>query len=94
VNVETKEQSKQWMHTYSQNKPEKFKQTSARELMAAIFWNKKGVLLVEFMQQGTTIMSHVYCETLKKLRRALGMLISRVVLLHILLVALELCWNI
>jgi hypothetical protein len=43
--------------------------------------------MVEFMQQGTTIMSQVYCETLKKLCRALqnkrrGMLKSNVVLLH------------
>jgi hypothetical protein len=29
VSVETKEQSKQWMHTHSPNKPKKFKQTSA-----------------------------------------------------------------
>jgi hypothetical protein len=29
VNVETKEQPKQWMHTYSSNKQKKFKQTSA-----------------------------------------------------------------
>jgi macrodomain Ter protein organizer (MatP/YcbG family) len=28
VNVETKEQSKQWIHTHSQKKPKKFKQTS------------------------------------------------------------------
>jgi hypothetical protein len=26
--------------------------------------------MVEFMLQGTTIMSEVYCETLKELRRA------------------------
>jgi hypothetical protein len=26
VNVETKEQSKQWMHTHSPNKPKNFKQ--------------------------------------------------------------------
>jgi hypothetical protein len=29
VNVETKEQSKQWIHTHSSNKPKKCKQTSA-----------------------------------------------------------------
>jgi hypothetical protein len=29
VNVETKDQSKQWMHTHSPNKPKKFKQMSA-----------------------------------------------------------------
>jgi hypothetical protein len=29
MNVETKEQSEQWMHTHSPNKEKKFKQTSA-----------------------------------------------------------------
>jgi hypothetical protein len=38
VSVETKEQSKQWMHTHSPKKPRKFKQTlSARKLMGAAF---------------------------------------------------------
>jgi hypothetical protein len=38
VNVETKEQTKQWMHTHSPRKPKKFKQTlSARKLMTAVF---------------------------------------------------------
>jgi hypothetical protein len=36
VNVETKGQSKQWMYTYSPNKLKKFKQTSARKLMATV----------------------------------------------------------
>jgi hypothetical protein len=66
VKVETKEQSKQWMHTHSSNKPKKINHTSARKLMAAVFWDSKGVLMVEFMQQGTTVMPEVYCETLKK----------------------------
>jgi 6-pyruvoyl-tetrahydropterin synthase len=66
VIAETKEQSKQWMHTYSPNKPNKFKQTvPAKELMATLLWDRKGALMVEFMQQGTTITSEVYCETLK-----------------------------
>jgi hypothetical protein len=37
VNVETKEQSKQWMHTHSPNRPKNFKETSARKLMATVF---------------------------------------------------------
>jgi hypothetical protein len=58
VNIETKEQSKQWMHTHLLNNPKKFKQTlSARKLMATVFWGRKGMLMVEFMQQGTTITS-------------------------------------
>jgi hypothetical protein len=65
VNVKIKEQSKQWIHTHSPKKPKKFKQTSARKLMATVFWDRKRVLMVEFMQQGTT-MSEMCCETLKK----------------------------
>jgi hypothetical protein len=71
VNVETKEQSKQWMHAHPPNKPKKIKQRlSARKLIAAVFWDMKGVLMVEFIQQGTTIMSEVYYKTLKKMSRA------------------------
>jgi hypothetical protein len=85
VNVETKEQTKQWMNTHSPNKPKEFKQTLfARKLMATVSWDRKGVLMVEFMQQGTTITLQVYYETLKILRRAIqnkrrGMLTSGVV---------------
>jgi histone-lysine N-methyltransferase SETMAR len=60
------------MHTHSPDKLKKFEQTlSARMLLAAVFWYRKGVLMVEFIQQGTTVTSEVYCETLKKLRRAI-----------------------
>jgi hypothetical protein len=66
VNVVTKEQSKQWTHTHSPNNLKKFKQTlSAKNRMATVFWDRKGVLMVKFMQQGTTITSEVYCKTLK-----------------------------
>jgi transposase len=55
--------------------------------MASVFWDRNGVLMVEFMQQGTTIMSEVYCKLLKKLHTAFqnkryGMLMSGVVFLH------------
>jgi hypothetical protein len=88
MNVETKKQSKQWMHTHSPNKPKMFKQLlSARNLMAAVFWDRKGVLMVEFVQQGTTIMSEFYGETPENLRRVIqnkrrGMLTFGVVVLH------------
>jgi hypothetical protein len=66
VNVETKEQSKQGMHTHSPNRPKKFKQRlSASKLMATVFWDRKGVLMEEFKQQGTTITLEVYCEIKK-----------------------------
>jgi hypothetical protein len=34
--------------------------------MAAVFWDRKGVLVVEFVQ-GTTVTPEVYFRTLKKL---------------------------
>jgi hypothetical protein len=64
------------MYTHSPNKSKKLKLTlSARKFIAIVFWDKKGVLMVEFTQQGTTITSEVYCETLiikiNKLHRAI-----------------------
>jgi len=68
---ETKEQSKQWRHS-SSPKPKKFKQTlSVGKIMACVFWDRKGLLLCEFMPRGTAINGDRYCETLKKLRRAI-----------------------
>ena len=84
---ETKRQSMEWRHTSSPVKT-KFKQTlSNRKIMCTVFWDRKGVLLVEFCPQGTTINAAVYCETLKKLRRAIqnkrrGMLSRGIVLIH------------
>jgi hypothetical protein len=67
----SKQQSLQWLHTGSP-KPKKFKQTlSARKIMATVFWDRKVILLVDFMTQGTTINSESYCETLTELRRAI-----------------------
>jgi hypothetical protein len=39
--------------------------------MAVVFWDRRGVLMVEFMHQETIITSEVYCETLKKKHRAI-----------------------
>jgi acyl-CoA thioesterase len=64
VNVETKEQSKQWINKHSPNKLKKYKQTlSARKLMETVFYDRKGALMVEFMQQGTTLTSEAHCKT-------------------------------
>jgi histone-lysine N-methyltransferase SETMAR len=60
---------------------------SVRRLMTAVLWERNGVLMVEFMQQGTTIISEVYCETINKLRRGIqnkrrGMLTCSIVFFH------------
>jgi len=55
--------------------------------MCTVFWDRKGVLLVDFLPQGSTINAGVYCDTLKILRRAIqnkrrGMLSRGVVMIH------------
>jgi histone-lysine N-methyltransferase SETMAR len=90
VNVQTKLQSKKLIHTHTHtpNKSKKFKQMmSARKLMGTVFWDRKGVLMEELVQQGTIITSDMHCETLKILRMAIqnkwhGMLIFGVLLVH------------
>ena len=71
ITPEPKQQSLHWKHTGSL-KRKKFKQMiSTRKIMCTVFWDRQGVLLVEFLPQGTKINSAVYCETLKKLRHAI-----------------------
>jgi hypothetical protein len=57
VNAETQEQSKQWLHTHSPNKPKSFKKRCllSRKLMATVFLDMNEVLMVESMQRRTTI---------------------------------------
>jgi len=84
---ETKRQSMEWRHTSSPAKT-KFKQTIPKsKIMGTVFWDQHGVLLVDIMPKGETINGPRYCETLKKLRRAIqnkrrGLLSRGIVLLH------------
>ncbi|GFT17399.1 histone-lysine N-methyltransferase SETMAR [Trichonephila clavipes] len=76
-----------WRHTNSPVRVKSKWTISTRKVMATVFWDRHGVLLVEFMQQGTTINATAYCATLTKLRRAIqnkrrGLLTSGVLLLH------------
>jgi hypothetical protein len=44
-------------HTFTKQ-AENFKEIlSARKLMAAVFWDRRGVLMVEFVQQRTVLTS-------------------------------------
>lgn len=87
ITPETKRQSMEWRHTMSPVKVKAKQTLSARKVMATVFWDRHGVLLVEFMERGTTINAAAYCDTLTKLRRAIqnkrrGLLTSGVLLLH------------
>ena len=77
----------QWRHTSSPTKKQ-FKQTlSARKIMRTVFWDRYGVLLLDYRPNGQTINVQVYCDTLHRLSRAIqnksrGLLSSGVVFLH------------
>ena len=87
ITPKSKQKYLHWKHTGSSER-KKFKQTfSTRKTTCTVFWDRQGVLLVEFLSQGTTINSALYCETLKKLRRTIqnkkrGMLSANFLLLY------------
>jgi histone-lysine N-methyltransferase SETMAR len=66
----------------------KFKQTaSTQKIMCTVFWDRKGILLVDFLPQGSTINAGVYCDTVKKLCSTIqnkrhGLLSRGVVMIH------------
>lgn len=84
---ETKRQSMEWRHTSSPTKVKPKQILTPRKLMCTVFWDRKGILLIDFLPRGQTINAHVYCETIKKLRRAIqnkrrGLLSKGVVFFH------------
>uniref|UniRef100_A0A670ZEW1 Histone-lysine N-methyltransferase SETMAR n=1 Tax=Pseudonaja textilis TaxID=8673 RepID=A0A670ZEW1_PSETE len=89
VSSETKLQSMQWGHTNSSPKPRKCLQTfSARKIMVTVFWDRQGVLLIDFLEHGATINFVRYCEMLQKLRKAIQnkhkeKLSSKILFLHV-----------
>ncbi|GFT07704.1 histone-lysine N-methyltransferase SETMAR [Trichonephila clavipes] len=84
---ETKQQSLHWWHRESPVRT-KFKRTlSVRKVMCTVFWDKKGILFIDFLPHGETVNADRYCETLRKLRRAIqnkrhGMLTASIMILH------------
>ena len=63
TNIESKRQSMQWRHS-SSPKAKKFKEASSvKKIMATIFWDRKGILLIDFLERGLTINANAYCET-------------------------------
>jgi hypothetical protein len=59
----TKRQSME-LHHQSSPRKKKFKvQTSAGNVMASLFWDSEGILLVEILERGVTINSERYVQT-------------------------------
>lgn len=84
---ETKRASMVWK-TVDEPAPKKFKeQPSAGKVMVTVFWDTKGIIMVEYMPQGSTITAASYFDTLMRLRKAIkekrrGKLSKKIVLLH------------
>ena len=66
--LESKWQSVEWRHVNSPSK-KKFKMLpSAGKMMCTVFWDRKGVILLDFLEPGQTINSDHYIAMLTKLK--------------------------
>ena len=69
---ETKQQSKQWLLCGSSG-PIKFKsERTVNKVMATVFWDQEGVVLVDFLEGQKTVTGLYYVEVLRKLRKELA----------------------
>jgi hypothetical protein len=66
---ETKRQSMEWHHTTSPRKKKVKAVPSAGKIMATVFEDCEGVILIDVLPSGQTINSDVYVETLKLKKR-------------------------
>lgn len=84
---ESKQESMEWREIGA-NPPLKARtRPSCGKLMATIFWDSKGVLLVDYLEHGATINAAYYCQLLRNLREAIrrkrhGKLALGILLLH------------
>ena len=68
---ENKAQSRQWVGPGSP-RPKKFKtQPSAGKVMATVFWNAKGVIMLDLLPKRSTITGVYYVNLLDQLRTAI-----------------------
>ena len=68
---ENKAQSRQWVGPGSP-RPKKFKtQLSAGKVMATVFWDAKGVIMLDFLPKRSTITGVYYANLLDQLRTAI-----------------------
>ena len=68
---ETKQQSLEWRHSGSP-RPKKFRvQKAARKVLASIFWDQVGILLVDYLPKGKIINAEYYSSLLVQLKKIL-----------------------
>lgn len=64
---ETTAQSKQWVEAGSSAPKSLKKGPSAGKVMASVFWDSKGILLLDYLEKGKTITSAYYVSLLNQL---------------------------
>jgi len=65
---ETKQQSMEWQHS-SSPRPKKFRvRKSAGKVLALIFWDQDGILLIHYLLKGKTINTEYYSSLLVQLK--------------------------
>jgi len=68
---ETKQQSMEWQHRGSPH-PKTFQvQKSAGKVLASIFWDQDGILLIDYLPKGQTINAEYYLSLLVQLKEIL-----------------------
>ncbi|XP_045458103.1 histone-lysine N-methyltransferase SETMAR-like [Melitaea cinxia] len=84
---ESKQDSMQW-HKKGTAPPKKLKVSqSAGKLMATVFWDSEGILLIDYQDKGFSITGEYYASILERLKEAIkqkrrGKLTKGVLLLH------------
>lgn len=68
---ETKQQSMTWKRPSSPT-PKKFKVScSAGKVMASVFWDTEGIIMVDYLEKGATITGSYYADQIRRLREAI-----------------------
>lgn len=66
---ETKQQSMEWRHSGSP-RPKKFRvQKSAGKVLASVFWDSRGVIMVDYIEKGKSITGEYYSSLLTRLHK-------------------------
>ena len=84
---ESKLESMHWKHAESPP-PKKFKtQPSAGKIMASVFWDSEGILLIDYLEHKKTINGQYYADLMFRLRESIkekrrGKLTKGILLLH------------
>lgn len=82
-----KSQTMEWHPRGEQASEVPRKQIATKKVMASVFWDVKGIIMVEFLPKNTTVTGNYYADQMRRLREAIkekrrGLLARNVLLLH------------